>query len=152
MYLPSNVAAIANDVNHDLDLHFRWIPRKRWELQKNSKFWLFRGRCLPSKGTIANVVHRDLDLNFQGQVIQWLFWQGLEKRSITIAIRWEVRYLPSNGATASVVHHDLDLHFQGYEFWSMTISKTVRVRENAEVWLLWRLIFAIKWDHCQCWH
>ena len=48
--------------------HFEtWISRKRWELPKNPKVRFFRDWYLPSNGTIANVVLRDLDLQFQCQ-------------------------------------------------------------------------------------
>ena len=36
-------------------------------LTKNAQVRLYSGLYLPSNGTIANVVHHDLDLQFQGQ-------------------------------------------------------------------------------------
>ena len=47
-----------------------------------------------------------------------------------------IMYLPSNCAVANGAHHDSDLHLQGHKVWNAIISKTVRARENAQLWLL----------------
>ena len=47
-------------------------------------------------------------------------------------------YLPSNGAIADIAHCALGLCFQGYKMWNANIRETVRVSENASVWLSFR--------------
>ena len=77
---------------------------------------------MASNETIANVVLRDLDLNFKHQTFQ-VTSKDWTKISIIITIGYEVLYLHSNCITANVVHHDHDLHFQGHEFINAKASK-----------------------------
>ena len=66
------------------------------------RFW-----HLPSNTVIAQIVLRDLDLNFHGQV---------SKSSIChLTAPLRMLYIMT-----------FDLHFQGHEFWNVNISKMVR--------------------------
>ena len=68
----------------------------------------------------------------------------------TLLLSSDSQVFAINGATANVVHYDLDLYIQGREFWKVNISKTVKASENALVWFVCCLIFAIEWIQFEC--
>ena len=72
------------------------ISWKHLELAKMFKHDCYRGWYLPSNRTIASVVLRDLELNFQDQTNQVanLTIEKCGNENITIAIISKVRYFP----------------------------------------------------------
>ena len=66
-----------------------YILRNGDSWRKMLKYDFFRGRYLPSNEAIANVVLYDLDLNFQGQIVQVyiLASKRWKNANITIANR-----------------------------------------------------------------
>ena len=106
-----------------------WISRKRWELTKKCACMTFiQIKFFPSNGTIANVVLRGFDLNFQGQIFQ-----------MQISLKWLAKhasygfyrfwYLPLNGAILKVVLCDVSLHFQGQIFQILISRKRCELRK-----------------------
>ena len=59
------------------------ISWKRWELAKILRYGFYRGWYLPSNETIANVVLRDFDQNFQRQTFQVAIRSSLKMQNTT---------------------------------------------------------------------
>ena len=94
---------------------------------KNVKNYVYRFVHLQSACDIGSDVLRDLDLPLQGHIFQILesrkWWE--------LAQNWR----------------DLDLLLQGQIFQISITRKRWKLAKNAQVWSLYRLIFAIELDH-----
>ena len=125
------------------------------------RYVFYRGWYLPWNGTMF-----DLDLNFKGKTFQVAILTSKRLKikhyychqivSQVFAIGWRhceccILYLVY--LVYLVFYHKmlyLDLYFQGHKFWNMNISKTGACQQKMLKYELQRLIFFIKWDHCEC--
>ena len=74
--------------------------------------------CQSSNGVIANVVHHDLDTNFQGKkMLNANVSETVKIGAEMCNVFYRLVYLSSNDNIADAVLHHVDLHVQGQTFY-----------------------------------
>ena len=123
------------------------------------KYDFYRGWYWPSKDTIANVVHLDLDLYFQGHEISgnYIVYNILKTMRAKKAENIQPLLLPSDRKSC-ICHLMAPLQmlyivtmtyiFKVTKFEMLIFWKWRELSKYAQVWLLYKLIFTIEWDHC----
>ena len=120
------------------------ISRWRWELAKIVSVWSL---YLSSNWTISNVLLWHFP-TFLGQTFQLLFGQVNARKVQTLLLPSDRKSGIYNlMAPLWMRHNDLDLHLKVTKFEKLIFRKRWKVTKHAQVWLVYKLIFAIEWYH-----
>ena len=116
---------------------------KRVKARKNAQVWLYRGWYLPSNGTIAIGVLRDLDIHFQGRTLSYYAFTINQPQAVDVpgrfastrtALATELLLLhlkSSPNQTCCLIMQRLSLHFATR---SRPMSSSVCYLRNYTFW------------------
>ena len=127
----------------------RWVTRERWEQAEESSRSTFRGWYLPSNGTMAKVMLRNIDLRLQGYkfetLLSWIQWKSYDFCG--------GYYRGTNGTIVNAILRNLDIHFQGQAFscYAFTIKNCSECECSRQICLDWHgpavelLLLFVRW-------